>query len=151
MAIQPAVAVADDLDGNRVDPGVSRLLAQRERRQFTVVGSGKILTDAPDFGRHQVEVVEQPFRRGGDKLPTPHIVGQGSIRLAQDAGVVVEPGKDVSCTTPRIRVDGEAGRQRLRALFQALDAEQLVAQRFVRWRRPARPEPTQELRHRFRA
>jgi hypothetical protein len=146
-AVQPAVAVAHEFDGDGVDAGVARLLARRERGQFAVVASRKVLTDVPDLRRHQVEVVEQPFRRGCDELSSPHIVGQGSIGLAQDAGVVIEPGKDAPCTTPRVRVDGEAGGERLRSLFQSLDAEQLVAQRFFRWRRAAAPEPTQEPFH----
>ena len=91
-----------------------------------------MLADVPDLRRHQVEVVEQPFRRGGDELPGPDIVGQRAVRVAQHAGVVVEAGKDVAGAAPRARVDGEARGERERALFQPLDAEQLVAKRLLR-------------------
>jgi hypothetical protein len=42
-----------------------------------------------------MEVVEEPFRRGGDELPPVHVVGHGDIGLAQDAGVVVDARQDV--------------------------------------------------------
>ena len=91
-----------------------------------------MLVDVADLRRHQVEVVEQPFRRGGDRLSRPHILGQRAIRDAQHAGVVVEPGKDVPGTPARARVDGEAGGERQRTLFEPLDAEQLVSKRLLR-------------------
>ena len=62
LTVDPAVAVAHQLDGHRVDPRVARLLARCERGQLPVVGAGQMLVDVPDLRRDQVEVVEQPFR-----------------------------------------------------------------------------------------
>ena len=149
LTVDPAVAVTHQLDGHGVDPRVARLLARGERRQLPVVGAGQMLVDVPDLRRHQVEVVEQPFRRGGDELPGPDIVRQRPVGVAQHAGVVVEPGKDVAGAAPRVRVDGEARRERQRALFQPLDAEQLVAKRLLRRRRSAAPQPPEESAHRI--
>ena len=64
-----------------------------------------MLADVADLRRHQVEVVEQPFCRGGDELPGPDIVRQGPVRVAQHAGVVIESRKDVTGAAPRARVD----------------------------------------------
>jgi hypothetical protein len=91
-----------------------------------------MLADVADLRRQQMEVVEQPFGRRGDRLAAPDVVGQRAVGGAQDAGVVVEAGKDVPGAAPRARVDGEAGGERQRALFQPLDAEQFVAKRLVR-------------------
>src|SRR5207248_10785397 len=111
------------------------------------VRAGQMLTNVPNLRRHEMEVVEQPFCRGGHKLPRPDIVRQGSVRLTQDASVVVEPGKDVAGPASRARIDGEAGREGQGALFQALDAEQLVAERSLRRARPRRPQPPNEGGH----
>src|SRR5216684_3433572 len=97
-----------------------------------------------------MEVIEQPFCRGGDKLPGPDIVCQDSVRVAQHAGVVIEPRKDVTGTAPRARVDGEVRRERQRTLFESLDAEQLVAKRFLRRRRFRVPQLPEEFAHRIR-
>ena len=143
LTVDAAVAVAHQLDGHRVDPCMTRLLSRRERGQLPVVGARQMLADVPDLRRDQVEVVEQPFRRGGDELPGPDIVRQRAVGLAQYARVVVESRKDVSGAAPRVRVDGEARRERQRTLFQPLDAEQLVAKRLLqRWHcgPPQRPE-----------
>ena len=64
LAIEPAVAVADQLDRHRVDARVAGVLARRERRQLR--GSSvprQMLADVADLGGDQVEVVEQPFGR----------------------------------------------------------------------------------------
>jgi hypothetical protein len=64
-----------------------------------------------------VEVIEQPFRCGRDKLPGSHIVSQGSIGFMQHAGVLVKPEKDVARTAPRARVHREARGERQRTCF----------------------------------
>src|SRR5438132_10629513 len=97
-----------------------------------------------------MEVIEQPFCCGGDKLPGPDIVRQGPVRLAQHAGVVIEPKKDVTGTAPRARVDRKACGERKRTLFQSLDAEQLVAKRFLRRLRLGAPQLPEECAHRIR-
>ncbi len=133
----------DQLDGHRVDARVSRMLARGECRQLAVVRARQMLTDVADLRRHQMEVVEQPFRRGRDELSGPDIVRQGAVRVPQHTGVVVEARKDVLGAAPRARVDGEAGGEGERALFEPLDAEQLVAKRLLSQSRvgaPARPE-----------
>ena len=86
LTVDPAVAVTHQLDGHGVDPRVTRVLARRERGQLPVVGAGQMLADVPDLRRHQVEVVEQPFRRGGDELSGPDIVGQRSVRARAGRG-----------------------------------------------------------------
>src|SRR5713226_105691 len=92
-----------------------------------------MLSDVPDFRRHQMEVVEQPFRRRGDEPAGPDVVGQCAVGAAQDACIVVESGKDVTGVPPRARIGREARRQSKRAFFQPLDAEELVAKWFFRW------------------
>ena len=96
-----------------------------------------------------MEVIEQPFSRGGDHLPRPDIVRQGEVRVAQHAGVVVEPGKDVTGAAPWARVDGEARRERQRTFFESLDAQQLVAKRLLRRRGLGVRQPPEESTHRI--
>jgi hypothetical protein len=132
VAIEPAVAVPDQLDGHRVDPRVARLLTRGESGQLPVIGAGQMLVNVPDLCGDQVEVVEQPFCRGGDELSGPDIVCQGSIRVAQHARIVVEPGENVTRAASRARVEREARREGQRPLVQPLDAEQLIAKRFLR-------------------
>src|SRR5437870_4422805 len=95
-----------------------------------------------------MKVVEQPFCRGSDELSGPDIVGQGSIRVPQHAGVLVEPAEDVTATAPRARVESEARREDQGTLFQPLDAQQLVAKRFLGRSRPAVQQLTEEAAHR---
>ena len=109
-----------------------------------------MVVDVPDLRRQEVEVVEQPFRRGGNRLAGADIVGQRSIRIAQHAGVVIEPGEDIPGAAPGVRVDGEARGEGQRALFQPLDAEQLVAKRLIRRRRAPVPELPEESAHHAR-
>jgi hypothetical protein len=108
-----------------------------------------MLMNVTDLGGHEVEVVEEPFGRRRDELACPDVVGQRPVRVAQYAGIVVEPGKDVPRAAPRARIDGEARRERERALLQPLDTEQFVAKRFLRWRClgvPELPEASAQMR-----
>jgi hypothetical protein len=41
-----------------------------------------MLVDVPDLGRHQVEIIEQPFGRGGHELAGPDVVGKYPVRVA---------------------------------------------------------------------
>jgi hypothetical protein len=58
LQIQPAVAVAQELDGHRVDARVADPFAGREGRELPVVGPRKVLADLFDFGGHEVKVVQ---------------------------------------------------------------------------------------------
>ena len=81
-----------------------RLLTRRERGQLPVVPAGQMLVNVLDLGRHQVEVVEQPFRRRGHGFAAAHVVRQGLIGVAQDAGIVVKTGKKTAGSAAGIRL-----------------------------------------------
>jgi hypothetical protein len=87
-----------------------------------------------------MKVVEEPFRSGGDELSPVDVVGHGDVCLAQEAGVVFEAGQDVARCAPGVGVEGEPGRESSGPLFQAFDAQQLVAQGLLRHGRSAFPE-----------
>ena len=65
LPVEPAVAVAQQLDRDRVDARVAGLLARRQRRQLAVVAPRQVLADVDDLRRDQVEVVEEPFSLRG--------------------------------------------------------------------------------------
>jgi hypothetical protein len=127
-AVEAAVAVADELDGERVHAGVPRLVARGELGQLAVVAARQVLADVPDLGGDEVVVVEEPLPGGRDELAAVHVAGERAVGRAQDADVVVEPREDAARGAPR-RVHREAGRERAGPLVEALDAEQLVAER----------------------
>ena len=84
-------------------------------------------------------MIQQPFRRRRDELPAVDVVSQGVVRRTKDAGVVDQT---------RIGAPGPLGRgsdrelpgEGLGALFETLDAQQFVAERFLRGRCVAPPE-----------
>jgi hypothetical protein len=68
------------------------------------------------------------------------VLGERGVGRAQGAGVVVEAWKDAARAPARGGVDGEARRQRQRALVETLDAEEVVAKRFQSVGRSAGPD-----------
>ena len=142
---EPAVAVAQQLDGHRIDARLAHVFRRREARQFAVVGAGQVPADVLDFRRHQVEVVEQPLGRWGDEDAGPYVMRQRTIALAQHAGVFFEPGKDAAGAAARI--DGKAGCYRQGTFFEALNAEQLIAERLGWRRRTGGPQPAKDVKH----
>ena len=126
--VEATVAVTDELHGHRVNAGMARELTQGELGELAVVPSRQILLHVPDLGRYEMEVIEKPFCRWSDVLPFVDIAGQNPARPAQNAGVVLEAGQDVSRPAPEKRIHGESRRQGLGPLLQPLDAQELVAQ-----------------------
>jgi hypothetical protein len=129
-AIEPAVAVADELNRERVDAGAPRLLAHGELGQLAVVAAGEVLANVPDLGGDEVEVVEEPLGRGRHELAPVHVAGERAVRLAQAADVVLE-AREHAPRRPSRRVHREPGRERARPLVEALHAEELVPERLL--------------------
>jgi hypothetical protein len=86
-----------------------------------------------------MKVVEEPFRGGGHELAVVHVLGKRPVGRAQRAGIVVEARKDAAGAPAPRGIDGESRGQRQRALFEPLDAEQLLAKRFQSVGRRAGP------------
>ena len=131
LAIEAAVAVADQFDGDGVDASVAGVLASGKRRERARVRAREISPDVRDLRRDQVEVIEEPVRRRHHELAGADVVGERAIGRAQHADVVVESRKRVFRAAAWIGIDRQAGGQRQRAVFEPLDAEELVAQRLL--------------------
>ena len=144
-ALELAVAVADELDGERIDARGAAQLAQRELRKLAKVAARQILPDAADLGRDDVVVVEDPLAGLGDELAAMDIVGHQPVGGLEIPGVVVQARIVPLRAPPRRRIDGEAGRQSLGALLELLDARQFVPERPVELRRRAAEDPAREL------
>jgi len=144
LPVQAAVAVADDLFGQGIDARVARELPQSQFGQLTIVARREVPAHVEDLGRHEMEVVEEPFRRGGDELPPVHIVGHAEVCLAKDAGVVLEARQDVPRFAAGVRVECEPGRERSRPLFQSFNAQQFIAQGLLSRMRSAATEQAEK-------
>jgi hypothetical protein len=140
--VEPAVAVADELDRQRVDARGARQLAGGQPGQLAVVAARQVLADAADLRGDEVEVVEDPLGGGGDGLAATDVARQRPVGPVEEPGVVVQPPIGAVVAAAGAGIEGEARRQRLGPLLELLDAGELVAQRPVELRRP----PAQERR-----
>ena len=132
--VEAAVAMADQLDGDRIDARLARALAQGQRRKLAVVPAGKVLADVENVRGNEVKVVEQPFRRGRDEQTVVHVGRERAVGRSQRGGVLLEPREDASRPCAAARIDREARREGQCALLEPLDPEQLVAERLYRQR-----------------
>ena len=128
--IEPAVGMRDERPGDAEHAGIAGKRSVGELGQLAVIAGRKVGADLADLPFDEVIVVDQPFRRGGDRLLLLHRVGDAAMRLQQRRGVIAQ--------TPRERVAAPArcgdrlgGRQAARVLFQPLDTEQLLAHRLA--------------------
>ncbi len=131
--LEPAVAVTQQLHRHRVDAGVTGILPLGKRRQFAVVTAGQVLADGADFRLYDVKMIEQPFSRRRDELTLVDVVRERFVRRSQQSGVVAKSRFEPLRPPFRTR-DGEPCGERLRTLFQPLDAQQFVAKGFLRGR-----------------
>ena len=77
---------------------------------------------------HDVIVVDQPLGRRGDVSLLPNGHGDGAIRSEEHPVVVAEPRRQPS-TGPRLQCDALGDREAVGMLLEALDAEELRANR----------------------
>jgi hypothetical protein len=82
-----------------------------------------------------MKIVEEPVSGRHDELTGPYVVGQGAVCTAQHTDVILEAWKRVAGALAWIGVDGQAGGEAQRALFEPLDTQQFVAQRLLGRRR----------------
>ncbi len=74
LEVEPAVAVANELDRHRVDADGLGRLPRGDLGQLKIIRSWQADSDCEQFGLDNVEVVEQPLRSGHDRLSTPNVV-----------------------------------------------------------------------------
>ena len=130
LPIESTVAMAQDLQSDRVDANLAEMLSGGQRRQLTEVGPWQVSPNVGYLSCDEIEIIEEPLACGCNEPSGSHIFRQCAIRGAQDTRIVLESGKDV----PRpasIRVDGEARRERQGTLFESFDAEEFVAKRLL--------------------
>jgi hypothetical protein len=132
MAIQAAVGVPDQLQGHRVDPGDAGHLPRGQLGQSPVVGPWQVAAGVPDLPFDEVEVVQEQFRRRGHELALVDVDGEEAVGLTEDAGVVLEAGEERADVAARIPGQGEAGGQGAGSFLQALDAQELRPEGFLR-------------------
>ena len=108
LAIEPAVAVPDQLDGDGVDARLAGVLARRERGKRAGVRARQVPADAADLGGDQMEIVEQPVGGRPHELPGADVVGERAIRAAQHPDVVFEARE--TCRAARCRGFGSTVR-----------------------------------------
>src|SRR2546422_1968454 len=130
--------------GHGVDPRDAGHLPRGQLGQVQVVLPRNVVLDAPDLGLDEEKVVEEPFRRRGDELAAVDIVGQDAIGLAQHPGVVLQAREEWAGLAARIPGQREAGGEGPGPFLQALDAEELSAERLLGFRAAAAPEGAEQ-------
>jgi hypothetical protein len=118
MRVEPRVAVAQHLDRHRVDP--------RRTGELAVVALRQVAPDLAHLAFHEMEVVEQPLGRGGDRFAAACVTGERAVGLAQHLLVVGQAPQQTERAALRIAGKREARGQRAGALFEPGGAGQLA-------------------------
>ena len=130
LGVEPAIGVRDERPRQSVDAGIARQGAVGQLGQLAIEPGREIVADLPQLLVDDVEVVDEPFGRRNDRPLLADGVGDHAIRLAQDAAVVLD-ARQQAAVLGSPRDDGLRGRQALGVLLEALDAEELGADRVL--------------------
>ncbi len=126
--LEPSLAVRQQVLREQLDAGA--VVAARGSRQAAMVAARQVVAHVSYLGLDHVEVVEQPFAGGRDRLAAMHVVGGRAIGRAQ-ALLVLTKTCEVSTTpsdeppAPRQRARAELQGERVRPLLELLQAQEL--------------------------
>ncbi len=143
FGVETPVAVTDQFERQGVDTCPAGELACRELGKRAVIAGGEVAADRACFGLDEVEVVQDPLGGGRDGDTAVGIVRERPVGRAEDAEVAVEPGQNVVAAGARCRHQREAGGERLGALLETCEAQELAAQRELLHGAPA-SEPSED-------
>ncbi len=134
LHLEPAVGMGDVGPCQPVDTGIPREMARLDLRKQAVVAAWEVVPDATQLFVHDVEVVEDPLGGGCDLLLRHDRCGDVPVAGQKQVRVLADPGEEIP---PFPALPGGAmGRgQALGMLLEALDAEDLGADRFFHRRR----------------
>src|SRR6266550_1340617 len=102
--------------------------------ELAVEPGRQVVADLAQLFVHEMEVVDQPFRRGRDRSLFANRLRDHSMRVAQDTAVL-ENARQQSTALTRLAHDALGGRQALGVLFEALDTKELGPDRLFLKRR----------------
>ncbi len=126
LGLEAAVGVRHERPGDAEDPRVPLEEPGRELGQLAVEAARQVLADLAELVVHDVEVVDQPLRRRGDRALLADGFRDGAVGSKENAAVVDEPRQQAP---PAARVVRYAlrGREALGVLLESLNAEELSA------------------------
>ena len=126
LGLEAAVRVRHECPGDPEDPGVTLQEPGRELGQLAVEAVRQILADLADLVVHDVEIVDQPLGRRGDRALLADRFREGAVGSEESTAVVDEPRQQAP---PAARVVRYAlrGREALGVLLESLNAEELSA------------------------
>ena len=122
LGFEAAVRVRDVCPGNAHHPRVTREMTLGQLGELAVVVRRQVVANLPQLLVNDVEVVEEPLGRRGDRLLVLDRPGQDAVCLKQDAAVLGDARSD------RVSPPGGVGHrlgggEGLRVLLEPLHAE----------------------------
>src|SRR3989442_3836898 len=114
----------DERPGHPVDTRITRERSVSQLGELAVEPGRQVVADLEPLFVHEMEVVDQPFRRGRDRSLLANRLRDHSMRVAQDTAVL-ENARQQSTALTRLAHDALGGRQALGVLFEALDTKEL--------------------------
>ncbi len=127
---EPAVGMGHVGPGQPIDSRVSHEVALGDLRQQAVVATREVVADRPELFVHDEEVVEEPLLGRRDLALLPDRLHDVPVGGQKHASVLADPGEEI-LSSGRLLGTALGGGQAFAVLLQALDAEELGADRFI--------------------
>ena len=123
LPVEPAVAVADELDRQRVDARVPACSREASLGQLAVVAARQVLADlSPISAATRWKLSSSHSPAGVTNVAAVDVVGEGAVGVARATRALSSKRGKTRRARAAGRVDREAGGERARALLEPLDA-----------------------------
>ncbi len=130
LGVETAVRVGDEGPGHPEDAGITGEGTRGELGKLAVVAGRQVRAKLTNLLLDEMIIVDEPFRRRSYGTPLVDRLDDRAIGLEQNGAVVGEPPRQ-RLALDRLGRDELRERETSRVLFEALDAEQLLANGFL--------------------
>ena len=134
LRVKPAVRMGDERPGQPKDTRIALEVTLGQLWQLAVKAGGQVVTDLTQLFVHNVEIVDQPFGRRGDRALLADGLGNSPIRFEQHPPVVQHAWQQPTTLARRGR-DALGGGKALGVLLKTLAAEEFRPNRFFELRK----------------
>jgi hypothetical protein len=125
LRVEAARAAPNQLERHRIDARQTSEFIRRDPRKPLEKIWRQVVMDIAKGGENDVEIIEKPLGRGGRRLSTSGVVGQGRVDASKRVRMLAQSIEVRAAAAPFAQRHGEQGGEPPRMLLERFNSQEL--------------------------